>query len=120
MSSARSTHARGDDGAFGDFELYAVAPRGLGGASSTRDADARRDASTSTFYALVYLGNAPGDDENRARGALLLHLRKESTRALVLTPASVTVSPTHEGASSERSLEAVSYTHLTLPTTPYV
>ena len=105
MSSARSTRARGDDGAFGDFELYAVAPRGLGGASSTRDADARRDASTSTFYALVYLGNAPGDDENRARGALLLHLRKESTRALVLTPASVTVSPTHEGASSERSLE---------------
>ena len=105
MSSARSTRARGDDGAFGDFELYAVAPRGLGGASSTRDADARRDASTSTFYALVYLGNAPGHDENGARGALLLHLRKESTRALVLTPASVTVSPTHEGASSERSLE---------------
>lgn len=104
MSSARSTRARGDDGAFGDFELYAVAPRGLAGAS-TRDADTRRDASTSTFYALVYLGNAPGHDENGARGALLLHLRKESTRALVLTPASVTVSPTHEGASSERSLE---------------
>ena len=104
MSSARSTRARGDDGAFGDFELYAVAPRGLAGAS-TRDADTRRDASTSTFYALVYLGNAPGHDENGARGALLLHLRKESTRALVLTPASVTVSSTHEGASSERSLE---------------
>ena len=99
MSSTRSTRARGGDGAFGDFELYAVAPRGLTDAS-TRNADTRGG---STFYALVFLGNAPGDEDNCARGALLLHLRKESTRVLVLTPASVTVS--RQDASSERSLE---------------
>jgi hypothetical protein len=98
MSSTRSTRARGGDGAFGDFELYAVAPRGLD--ASARNADTRGG---STFYALVFLGNAPGDEDNCARGALLLHLRKESTRVLVLTPASVTVS--REDTSSERSLE---------------
>lgn len=116
MSPPRSTRARGGAfGAFGDVELHAVAPGGLNDVSNPSDGDAasrgvaRAGAGSSTFFALVFLGNPPED--RAATGTLLLHLRKESTRVLVLTPANAIVSP-EPGADggtdappAERSLE---------------
>lgn len=109
MSSERSTRVY-DGGALGDFELNAVAPFGLTTThASTRKAEPRDAAvSSSTFFALVFLGTAPGDEEGCASGVLLLHLRQQSTRVLVLTPASVTVSPTRGSsgpATEKHSLE---------------
>lgn len=116
MSPPRSTRARGGAfGAFGDVELHAVAPGGLNGVSTPSDGDAASrgvacaGAGSSTFFALVFLGNPPED--RAATGTLLLHLRKDSTRVLVLTPANAIVSP-EPGADggtdappAERSLE---------------
>jgi hypothetical protein len=116
MSPPRSTRARGGAfGAFGDVELHAVAPGGLNDISTPPDGDAASrgvacaGAGSSTFFALVFLGNPPED--GAATGTLLLHLRKESTRVLVLTPANAIVSP-EPGANggtdappAERSLE---------------
>ena len=116
MSPPRSTRARGGAfGAFGDVELHAVAPGGLNDVSTPSDGDAASrgvacaGAGSSMFFALVFLGNPPED--RAATGTLLLHLRKESTRVLVLTPANAIVSP-EPGADggtdappAERSLE---------------
>jgi len=113
MSSERSTRVHGGGGGGGalvDFELNAVAPFGLTTTHASTRKTAPRDAavSSSTFFALVFLGTAPGDEEGCASGVLLLHLRRQSTRVLVLTPASVTVSPTRDSSgpvSEKHSLE---------------